>query len=33
MVVAPEHPLIDKFKDKIKNIDEVLKYRKKQKKK
>ena len=33
MVVAPEHPLIDKFKDKIKNIDEVLKYREKAKEK
>ena len=27
MVVSPEHPLIDKYKDKIKNIDEVLAYR------
>ncbi len=27
MVVAPEHKLIDEFKDKIKNYDEVLKYR------
>ena len=27
MVVAPEHPLIDEFKDDISNIDEVLKYR------
>lgn len=33
MVVAPEHPLIDKLKDKIKNIDEVLKYREKAKEK
>jgi len=27
MVMAPEHHLIDEFKDKIKNYDEVLKYR------
>ncbi len=27
MVVSPEHPMIDKYKDKIKNIDEVLTYR------
>ena len=27
MVVSPEHPMIDKYKDKIKNIDEVLAYR------
>ena len=29
IIVAPEHKFIDKFKDKIKNIDEVLEYRKK----
>ncbi len=28
MVISPEHPLIDKYADKIKNIDEVLSYRK-----
>jgi leucine--tRNA ligase len=28
MVISPEHPLIDTYKDKIKNIDEVLNYRK-----
>ncbi len=27
MVVSPEHPLIDKYRDKIKNIDEVISYR------
>ncbi len=27
MVVSPEHPMIDKYKDRIKNIDEVLSYR------
>ena len=27
MVVAPEHPALDKYKDKITNWDEVLKYR------
>ena len=27
MVIAPEHPLLDKEKDKIKNIEEVLKYK------
>lgn len=27
MVVSPEHPLIDKYKDEIKNWDEVIKYR------
>ncbi len=27
MVVSPEHPMIDEYKDKIKNIDEVLAYR------
>ncbi len=27
MVVAPEHPLIEKYRDKIENIDEVEKYR------
>lgn len=27
MVLSPEHPFIDKFKDKISNIDEILKYR------
>lgn len=29
IIVAPEHKFIDKFKEKIKNIDEVLEYRKK----
>ncbi len=29
MVVAPEHPLIDKAKDQIKNFDEVISYREK----
>ena len=27
MVMAPEHPLIDKYKDKLNNFDEVEKYR------
>ena len=27
MVIAPEHPLIDKYKDKISNMDELLEYR------
>ena len=27
MVVSPEHPLVDKYKDEIKNWDEVVKYR------
>ncbi|MGM9646013.1 MAG: leucine--tRNA ligase, partial [Eubacteriales bacterium] len=27
MVMSPEHPLIEKWKDKIKNYDEVLKYK------
>ena len=27
MVIAPEHPLIDKYKDRLKNFDEVEKYR------
>ena len=27
MVVSPEHPLLDKYKDEIKNWDEVLSYR------
>ena len=27
MVMAPEHPLIDKYQDKIKNMDEVKEYR------
>ncbi len=27
MVMAPEHPLLDQYKDKIKNFDEVLAYR------
>lgn len=29
MVVAPEHPLIDKYKDKITNMDKILAYREK----
>ena len=29
IIVAPEHKFIDKFKDKIQNINEVLEYRKK----
>ncbi len=28
MVIAPEHPLIDKYKYKISNMDEILEYRK-----
>ena len=27
MVIAPEHPLIDKYKDRLANFDEVAKYR------
>lgn len=27
MVIAPEHPLIDKYKDKISNMDKILEYR------
>ncbi len=27
MVMAPEHPLIDKYKDKLTNFDEVVRYR------
>jgi len=27
MVISPEHPVIDKLKDKIKNFDEIVKYR------
>ena len=27
MVVSPEHPLVDKYKDEIKNWDDVVKYR------
>ena len=27
MVMAPEHPMLDKYKDKIKNFDDVLAYR------
>ncbi len=27
MVISPEHPMIDELRDKIKNIDEILKYR------
>ncbi len=27
MVISPEHPYIEKYKDKIKNYDEVLKYK------
>ena len=27
MVVAPEHPLIEEFKDKLENIDEIEAYR------
>ena len=33
MVIAPEHPLIDKYKDSIKNMDEIEKYREFAKKK
>ncbi len=29
MVISPEHPLIDKYADKISNLDEILEYRKK----
>lgn len=29
MVVAPEHPLIEKYADKITNIDEVNEYKQK----
>ena len=29
MVISPEHPLIDKYADKISNIDEIMDYRKK----
>lgn len=28
MVVSPEHPFIDKYKDRIKNLDAVMEYRK-----
>ena len=28
MVVSPEHPIIDQFKDRIQNMEEVLQYRK-----
>jgi len=28
MVISPEHPLIDKYADKIENIDKVMEYRK-----
>ena len=31
MVISPEHPLIEKYKDSIKNIDEVHKYQNKAK--
>ena len=27
MVISPEHPLIDKYKDEITNWDEIQKYR------
>ncbi len=27
MVIAPEHPMLDKYKDKISNFDAILKYR------
>ena len=33
MVMAPEHPLIDQYQDKINNMDEVLAYRDKANKK
>jgi len=33
MVVAPEHPLIDKYSDKISNMNEILEYREKASKK
>ena len=28
MALAPEHPILDKYKDEIKNFDEILEYRK-----
>ena len=28
MVISPEHPMVDKFRDDIANIDEVIKYKK-----
>ena len=27
MVIAPEHPIIDKYKDKVANMDEITAYR------
>ena len=33
MVIAPEHPILQKYKDKIENLDEVLEYAKNAKKK
>ena len=27
MVVSPEHPYLDKYKDEIKNLDEIVAYR------
>ena len=27
MVIAPEHPIIDKYKDKVTNMDEITAYR------
>ena len=27
MVISPEHPMIDKYKDEISNYDEILAYR------
>ena len=33
MVMAPEHPIIDKYKDKISNFDEIIGYRKEAQKK
>lgn len=33
MVIAPEHPLIDKYKDSIRNMDEIVSYREFAKKK
>ena len=33
MVMAPEHPIIDKYKDKISNYDEIVNYRKEAQKK
>ena len=33
MVMAPEHPIIDKYKDKISNFDEIISYRKEAQKK